>query len=113
MDLVEDIRFHQQEYSPEYRCLVNDSNENINAKKYPQVPSSFRKPGLDHKLWKVRFISNSRNQIFGLQLNIRVGLVFPAQKRINRFLKGTVTMLKASHVSPKRLMALIGSMTSV
>ena len=34
-------------------------------RKHPLVGSSCRKPRLDHKFLKIRFISNSNNQIFG------------------------------------------------
>ena len=58
------------------------------------------------KFLKLRFISNSRNQIFGYKFDLRVGLVFPTQKEIDRLLGRTFTMLKASHSSPGKLMSL-------
>ena len=49
---------------------------------------------------------NSRNRIFRYKLYLRVGLVFPSQKKLDRLLEKTVTMLKASHTSPGKLMSL-------
>ena len=44
---------------------------------HPQFGSSCRKAGLVHKFKKIRFNSNSRNQIFGYIFVLRVGLGFP------------------------------------
>ena len=64
MALAEGIRIHQ---------YIDDwSNESKNktamSREHPQVDSSCRKFGLDHKFPKIRVNSNSRNQIFGLQI---------------------------------------------
>ena len=47
------------------------------------------------------------------KFDLRVVLVFPTQKKINRILEKTVSMLKASQTSPRELMSLIGSMASM
>ena len=39
--------------------------------------------------------------------------MFPTQKKIDRLLEKTVSMLKASQTSPRELMSLIGSMASM
>ena len=97
-------RRHQ--YSP-YRWLANKNKLKIAMpREHPLVGSSCRKPSLDHKFLKLRFISNSRNRIFGYEFDLRVGLVFPTQKEIDRLLGRTFTMLKASHSSPGKLMSL-------
>ena len=60
-------RRHQD--SPVYRRLVNESkNKTAMSREYPQVGSSCAELGLDHKFRKIRFNSNSRNRIFGLQI---------------------------------------------
>ena len=60
-------RGHQN--SPVYRRLVIESkNKTAMSRKYPQVDSSCAELGLDHKFQKIRFNSNSRNRIFGLQI---------------------------------------------
>ena len=75
-------------------------------REHPLVGSSCRKPRLDHKFLKIRFISCSSNRIFGYKFDLRVGPVFPTQKEIDCLLGKTVTMLKASHSSPGKLMSL-------
>ena len=60
-------RRHQD--SPVYRRLVNESkNKTAMSREYTQVDSSCAELGLDHKFRKITFNSNSRNQIFGLQI---------------------------------------------
>ena len=60
-------RRHQD--SPVYRRLVNESkNKTAMSREYTQVDSSCAELGLDHKFRKIRFNSNSRNRIFGLQI---------------------------------------------
>ena len=72
-------RRHQ--YSPVYRRLANENKlKTAVPKEHPQVGSSCQKPRLDHKFLKIKFISNSRNRIFGYKFDLRVGLVFPTQK---------------------------------
>ena len=98
-------RRHQ--YSPVYRRLANKNKlKTAMSREHPLVSSSCRKPRLDHKFLKLRFISNSRNRIFDYKFDLRVGLVFPTQKEIDRLLGRTFTMLKASHSSPGKLMSL-------
>ena len=60
-------RRHQD--SSVYRRLANESkNKTAMSREYPQVDSSCAELGLDHKFRKIRFNSNSRNRIFGLQI---------------------------------------------
>ena len=63
-------RGHQD--SPVYRRLANESkNKTAMSREYPQVDSSCAELGLDHKFQKIRFNSNSRNRIFGLQIRLQ------------------------------------------
>ena len=62
---------------------------------------------------KSNLIPTQEIDFLGYKFDLRVGLVFPAQKKIDRLLEKTVTMLKASYTSPKKLMSLIGSMASI
>ena len=57
-------RRHQD--SPVYRQKVNESKlKTAMPSEHPQVGSSCQKPGLEHKFQKIRFNTNSGNQIFG------------------------------------------------
>ena len=58
MPLAEGIRI--QQYMDDW---LMETRQNINTKRTPTSPC--RKPGLDNKFLKIRFNSNSRNQIFG------------------------------------------------
>ena len=83
MALAEGISIHQ--YIDGW--LMRTNSKTAMPREHPQVGSSFQKPRLDHKFLKIRFISNSRNQIFAYKFNLRVGLVFPTQKE-NRLSSG-------------------------
>ena len=62
---------------------------------------------------KLDLIPTQEIEFWGYKFKLRVGLVFPTQKKIDRLLEKTVTMLKASHTSPRNLMSVIGSMVSM
>ena len=104
MALAEGIRIHQ---------YIDDESKNTMSREYPQVDSSCSKSGLDDKFRKIRFNSNSRNRIFGLQIRPQGRASLSNSKEIDRLLGKTVSMLEASHTSPWKLMSLIGSMASM
>ena len=49
----------------EVKLMARAEGRTAMPRKHLLVGASCRKPGLDHKFLKVRFISNSSNQIFG------------------------------------------------
>ena len=109
MDLAEGISIHQ--YIDGW--LMRPS-QNSNAKRTPT--DSF----ILSKAWVGSLISKNQDLILTQEIefltykfDLRVGLVFPTQKRIDCLLEKTVTMLKASHISPRKLMSIIGSMASM
>ena len=56
------------QYSPVYRRLANENKlKTAMPRKHLLVGASYRKPGLDHKFLKIRFVSNSSNRIVFLQ----------------------------------------------
>ena len=77
MALAEGISIHQYIDS----WLMRNKLKTAMSREHPLVGSSCRKPGLDHKFLTIGFNSNSRNQIFGYIFDLRVGLVFPSQKK--------------------------------
>ena len=68
--------------------------------------------------WIINFeksdlIPTQEIEFLGYKFDLRVGLVFPTQKKIDRLLEKIVSMLKATQTSPRELMSLIGSMASM
>ena len=64
--------------------------------------------------WIINFeksdlIPTQEIEFLGYKFDLRVGLVFPTQKKIDRLLEKIVSMLKATQTSPRELMSLIGS----
>ena len=57
-----------QDSSVYRRLAIESKNKTAMSREYPQVDSSCAELGLDHKFRKIRFNSNSRNRIFGLQI---------------------------------------------
>ena len=68
--------------------------------------------------WIINFeksdlISTPEIEFLGCKFDLRVGLVFPTQSKIDRLLEKTVSMLESPQTSPRKLMSLIGSMASM
>ena len=68
--------------------------------------------------WIINFeksdlIPTQEIKFLGYKFDLRVGLVFPTQKKIDRLLEKTVSMLESPQTSPRKLMSLIGSMASM
>ena len=68
--------------------------------------------------WIINFeksdlIPTQKIDFLGYKFELRVMLVYPTQKKIDRLLEKTVSMLKATETSPRELMSLIGSMASM
>ena len=68
--------------------------------------------------WIINFeksdlIPTQKIDFLGYKFDLRVGLLYPTQKKIDRLLEKTVSMLKATQTSPRELMSLIGSMASM
>ena len=68
--------------------------------------------------WIINFeksdlIPTQEIDFLGYKFDLRVGLVFPTQKKIDRLLEKTVFMLESPQTSPRKLMSLIGSMASM
>ena len=68
--------------------------------------------------WIINFkksdlIPTQEIEFLGYKFDLRVGLVFPTQSKINRLLEKTVSMLESPQTSPRKLMSLIGSMASM
>ena len=62
--------------------------------------------------WIINFeksdlIPTQKIEFLGYNFDLRVGLVYPTQKKIDHLLKKTVSMLKATRTSPRELMSLI------
>ena len=69
-----DASCRRHQYAPVYRQLANENKlKTAMPREHPLVGSSCRKPRLDHKFLKIRFISNSSNQIFGYKFDLRKG----------------------------------------
>ena len=64
-------------------------------------------------LGKSDLVPTQKNEFLGYKFDLRVGLVFPTHKEIDHLLEKKVSMLKAFHTSPRKLMSLIGSMASM
>ena len=109
MALAEGIRIHQyiddwlMRAKPKQQCqenthrlihLVESLGWIINFQKSDLVPTQ-----------EIEFL--------GYKFDLRVGLAFPTQKKIDRLLEKIVSMVKASQISPRELMLLIGSMASM
>ena len=62
---------------------------------------------------KTDLIPTQEIEFLGYKFDLRVGLVFPTQKKIDCLLEKTVSMLKATQTYPRELMSLIGSMASM
>ena len=90
MALAEGIRIHQYmdvwpiraDLKPQ--CQVNNH----------WLVSSCRKPGLDDKFQKIRFIFQLKKANFGLQIRPQGRASFPNSKELDCLLEKTVTMLK-------------------
>ena len=79
-------RRHQ--YSPVYRRLANDNKfKTAMPGIHPLGVHLVESLGWITNFLKIRFISNSSNQIFGLQFDLRVGLVFSTQRKSIVFLE--------------------------
>ena len=68
--------------------------------------------------WIINFeksdlIPTQEIKFLGYKFDLKVGLVFPTQKKIDRLLEKTVPMLESPQTSPRKLMSLIGSMASM
>ena len=68
--------------------------------------------------WIINFeksdlIPTEEIEFLGYKFDLRVVLVFPTQKKIDRLLEKTVSMLESPQTSPRKLMSLIGSMASM
>ena len=68
--------------------------------------------------WIIKFeksdlIPTQEIEFLGYKFDLRVGLVFPTQSKIDRLLEKTVSMLESPQTSPRKLMSLIGSMASM
>ena len=68
--------------------------------------------------WIINFeksdlIPTQEIEFLGYKFDLRVGLVFPTQSKIDRLLEKTVSMLESPQTSPRKLMSLIGSMASM
>ena len=110
MDLAEGIRIHQyiddwlmrsktkpqcQENTHRLIHLVQSLGWIINFEKSDLIPTQ-----------EVEFLG-------GYKFDLRVGLVFPTQKKMDCLLEKTVFMLESPRTSPRKLMSLIGSMASM
>ena len=92
-------RRHQ--YSPVYRRLANDKLKTAMLGIHSQGGTSCQKLGLDHKFLKNQIYFQLHSSTLWLQFDLRVG-----QLKGNLLSSWTVTMLKASHLSPGKLMSL-------
>ena len=109
MELAEGIRIHQ---------YIDDWLMRAKTKQRCQENTQ----RLIHLVQSLGWIINFKNsdlipaqeiKFLGYKFDLRVGLVFPTQKKIDCLLEKTVTMLEASRTSPRMIMSLIGSMASM
>ena len=111
---VTDGSRRRHQYSPVYRWLANETKSKQQCQE-----NTHRLVHLVKSLgWIINFeksdlILTQEIEFLAYKFNLRVGLVFPTQKKIDFLLEKTVTMLKASHISPRKLMSIIGSMASM
>ena len=104
MALTEGIRIHQ--YIDDWLLRAKSKQQcQENTHKLIHLVQSL---GWIINFQKSDLVPTQEIEFLGYKFDLRVGLVFPTQKKIDHLLEKIVSMLKASQISPSGRMSLIG-----